>query len=690
VVLVGPSGGGKTTLVEALLVAAGVLNRPGSVVDGTTVCDFDEAEIRQQRSVGVAVASLSYEGIKVNLVDTPGYADFVGELRAGLRAADCALFVIAANEGVDEPTKSLWQECSQVGMPRAVVITKLDHARANYPEALTAAQDAFGDKVLPLYLPTGSGLIGLLSQTRYEYADGKRTTRAPDEADADRIEEARGTLIEGIIEESEDESLMERYLGGEAIDESVLIEDLEKAVARGSFFPVIPVCSSTGVGTLELLEVATRGFPSPMEHPLPEVFTPQGATHATLACDVNAPLLAEVVKTTSDPYVGRVSLVRVFSGTIKPDATVHVSGHFSSFFGETNGHGTSHPDHDEDERIGVLSFPLGKQQRPAPEVVAGDICAIGKLSRAETGDTLSDKSEPLVLRPWTMPEPLLPIAIQAHAKTDEDKLSVGLARLAAEDPTLRIEQNQETHQFVLWCMGEAHSGVVLDALANRYGVTVDTIELRVPLRETLAGKAKGHGRHIKQSGGHGQYAVCDIEVEPLPEGSGFEFVDKVVGGAVPRNFIPSVEKGVRAQMEKGVHAGYPMVDIRVTLFDGKAHSVDSSDFAFQMAGSLALREAAAATKVILLEPIDEIAVMVPDDYVGAVMGDLSGRRGRVLGTEAAGHERTVVKAEVPQVELTRYAIDLRSLAHGAASFTRSFARYEPMPEHAAAKVKTTA
>lgn len=691
VVLVGPSGGGKTTLVEALLVAGGVLSRPGSVTDGSTVCDFDDAEIRQQRSVGVAVASLAHAGIKVNLVDTPGYADFVGELRAGLRAADCALFVIAANEGVDEPTKSLWQECSQVGMPRAVVITKLDHARANYGEALDAAQNAFGDKVLPLYLPTGNGLIGLLSQTQYNYSDGKRTEAAPDASEADRIEEARGTLIEGIIEESEDESLMERYLGGEAIDEAVLIQDLEKAVARGSFFPVIPVCSSTGVGTHELLEVATRGFPSPMEHPLPEVFTPQGATHDELACDVDSPLLAEVVKTTSDPYVGRVSLVRVFSGTIKPDATVHVSGHFSSFFGNGgNGHGSTHPDHDEDERIGVLSFPLGKQQRPAPTVVAGDICAIGKLSRAETGDTLSDKSEPLVLKPWTMPEPLLPVAIQAHAKTDEDKLSVGLGRLAAEDPTLRIEQNPETHQVVLWCMGEAHVGVVLDALANRYGVTVDTVELRVALRETLGGKAKGHGRHVKQSGGHGQYAVCDVEVEPLPEGAGFEFVDKVVGGAVPRQFIPSVEKGVRAQMEKGVHAGYPMVDIRVTLLDGKAHSVDSSDFAFQMAGSLALREAAAATKVILLEPIDEISVLVPDDYVGAVMGDLSGRRGRVLGTDTAGHERTLVNAEVPQVELTRYAIDLRSLAHGAASFTRSFARYEPMPESVAARVKTTA
>jgi elongation factor G len=686
VVLVGPSCSGKTTLVEALLVASGVLSRPGSVADGTTVCDSDDAEIRQQRSVGVALAPLMNDGIKVNLIDTPGYADFVGELRAGLRAADCALFVIAANEGIDELTKSVWHECDEVGMPRAVVVTKLDHARANYENALAEAQNAFGDKVLPLYLPAGGGLIGLLSQTHYEYTDGKRSAHEPDPSYADQMEERRGALIEGIIEESEDETLMDRYLGGEEIDESVLIEDLEKAVARGSFFPVIPVCSATGVGTLELLEVATRGFPSPLEHPLPEVFTPQGTPRESLTCDPNGPLLAEVVKTTSDPYVGRVSLVRVFSGTIRPDTTVHVSGHFTSFFGESS----SHADHDEDERIGPLSFPLGKQQRPAPAVVAGDICAIGRLSRAETGDTLSDKSDPLVLKPWTMPEPLLPVAVQARAKTDEEKLSVGLQRLAAEDPTLRIEQNQETHQIVLWCMGEAHSGVVLDALANRYGVKVDTVELRVPLRETFGGVAKGHGRHVKQSGGHGQYAICDIEVEPLPEGSGFEFVDKVVGGAVPRQFIPSVDKGVRAQMEKGVAAGYPVVDIRVTLFDGKAHSVDSSDFAFQMAGALALKEAAAATKINLLEPVDEVTVVVPDDLVGPVMSDLSGRRARVLGTDKVGEDRTVVKAEVPQVELTRYAIDLRSLAHGAGSFTRSFVRYEPMPEHAAAKVKSTA
>jgi elongation factor G len=695
VVLVGPSGGGKTTLVEALLVASGVLTRQGSVVDGTTVCDSDEAEVAQQRSVGLALAPLQHDGVKVNLIDTPGYADFVGELRAGLRAADCALFVIAANEGVDDPTKSLWLECAQVGMPRAVVITKLDHARANYESALAAAQQAFGDKVLPLYLAADSpctGLIGLLSQTHYEYSDGKRTTtHAPDASYSEPIEVLRGTLIEGIIEESEDETLMERYLGGEEIDQSVLIDDLEKAVACASFFPVIPACSATGVGTLELLEIITSAFPSPPEHQLPEVFTPQGKTREGLACDPNGPLLAEVVKTTSDPYVGRVSLVRVFSGTIRPDATVHVSGHFSSFFGSDGFSSSSgHADHDEDERIGTLSFPLGKQQRPAPAVVAGDICAIGRLSKAETGDTLSEKPDPMVLKPWTMPEPLLPMAVEPRAKTDEDKLSVGLQRLAAEDPTLRIEQNPETHQIVLWCMGEAHAGVVLDALARRYGVAVDTVELRVPLRETFGGNAKGHGRHVKQSGGHGQYAVCDIEVEPLPEGSGFEFVDKVVGGSVPRNFIPSVEKGVKAQMEKGVGPGYPMVDIRVTLFDGKAHSVDSSDFAFQMAGSLALREAAAATRVNLLEPVDVVSVLVPDDMVGSVMSDLASRRGRVLGTENVGEDRTLVKAEIPEVELTRYAIDLRSLSHGAGSFTRSFARYEPMPESAAAKVKTSA
>ncbi len=386
-----------------------------------------------------------------------------------------------------------------------------------------------------------------------------------------------------MIEESEDETLMDRYVGGEEIDAKVLVDDLERAVARATFFPVVPVCSMTGVGCAELLDLAVRAFPSPAEHPSPEVFTPAGAVAGAIACDPEAPLVAEVVKTTSDPYVGRLSVVRVFSGTLSPDASVHVSGHVASFFGDDSGH----PDHDEDERIGALSHSFGKQLSPAAQVVAGDICAIGRLTRAETGDTLSSVDQPRVLKPWSLPEPLLPVAIVARTKSDEDKLSQALGRIAAEDPSLRVENNGETHQLVLWCMGEAHADVTLERLEARYSVHVDTEPVLVSLRETFAGPAAGKGRHVKQSGGHGQYAVCDLTVEPLPEGSGFEFVDKVVGGAVPRQFIPSVEKGVRAQMARGVRHGYPLVDLRVTLTDGKSHSVDSSDMAFQSAGALA-------------------------------------------------------------------------------------------------------
>jgi elongation factor G len=667
VVLVGPTQSGKTSLVEALLARSGAIPRAGSIVDGTTVCDTEDSEKAHQRSSSLAVAPLVHDGTKINLIDTPGYADFVGELRAGLRAADCALFVLGANDGVDDGTRQLWRECSAVGMPRAVVVSKLDHARADVEAVIAAAQDAFGDKVLPVYLLEGDSLVGLI------------TGAASDPMAADP---RRGALIEGVIEESEDETLMDRYLGGEQIDEDVLVTDLERAIARAHFHPVIPVCAATGVGLTELLDLCVRAFPAPAEHVPPEVYTPEGKPADPITCDPSGPLVAEVVKTASDPYVGRVSLVRVFSGTLDPDVPVHVSGHFSSFFGELGGH----EDHDEDERIGVLAHPFGAQNVPTDRVVAGDIATIGRLSRAETGDTLSGVDKPLVLRPWDMPEPLLPIAIEAATRADEDKLSSALSRLAAEDPSLRVEHNAETGQLVVWVLGESHAEVALERLQQRYGVAVEQREVVVPLRECFGGPAKGHGRHVKQSGGHGQYAICDIEVEPLPEGSGFEFVDKVVGGAVPRQFIPSVEKGVRAQMEKGVRAGFPVVDLRVTLTDGKAHSVDSSDMAFQSAGALALREAADSTSVSLLEPYDEVSVIVPDDLVGGVMSDLSARRGRLLGTDKVGDDRTSVKAHVPQRELVRYAIDLRSSTHGAGTFTRTFAHYEPMPEEIARSV----
>jgi elongation factor G len=686
VVLVGPSGSGKTTLVEQLLVAAGTLLRPGRVEDGTTVSDFDEAELRQQRSVGLALAPFEVGGVKVNLVDTPGYADFVGDLRAGLRAADAALFVISAADGVDASTQLLWEECAAVGMPRAVVITKLDKERSDFADVVAICQRVFGGGVMPLYLPmhaddgSVAGLIGLLTQQVSDYSSGTRVVRQPDAEHLPLIEEARGVLIEGIIAESEDETLMDRYIGGEELDVETLISDLETAVARGSFYPVVAsALSPDGFGATEVIEVIVRGFPSPLEHPLPAVTSPEGAPREPLACDVDGPLCAEVVKTTTDPYVGRVSLVRVFSGTLRPDATVHVSGHFGPERG--------HEDHDIDEKVGALSSPLGKTQRTVGHAVAGDLVAVAKLTRAETGDTLSDKESPLLVEPWVMPDPLLPVAIVAHSKADDDKLASSLGRLVAEDPTMRLERNPETNQLVLWCMGEAHVDVLLDRLRNRYGVAVDSVPLRVSLRETFATPGKGHGRLVKQSGGHGQFAVCDIEVEPLPSGSGFEFVDKVVGGSVPRQFISSVEKGVRAQMEKGVAAGYPMLDIRVTLVDGKSHSVDSSDMAFQSAGALALREAAAAATISLLEPVDHVSVLVADASVGAVMSDLSGRRGRVSGSEPVGTGRTQIVAEVPQLELTRYAVEIRSLSHGTATFTRSYAGHEPMPPQLAKRIQ---
>ncbi|MFF1342133.1 elongation factor G-like protein EF-G2 [Streptomyces sp. NPDC058290] len=702
VVLVGHSGAGKTTLVEALALTAGAVNRAGRVEDGTAVSDYDEIEHRQQRSVQLSLVPVEWGGIKINILDTPGYADFVGELRAGLRAADAALFVVSSSDGIDGATRMVWDECEAVGMPRAIVVTHLEAARADYAQMTTVCGEIFGaedpDAVIPLYLPLYgppgpdghtpvAGLLGLLSQRVYDYTSGERVERDPAPDELALIADARSRLIEGIIAESEDESLMDRYLGGEDIDIKTLVDDLERAVARGTFHPVLMAAPATdgarqGLGTVELLELVTGGFPTPLERAAVAVTAPDGADRPAVTCDPDGPLVAEVVKTSSDPYVGRVSLVRVFSGTLRPEETVHVSGHGLADRG--------HEDHDVEERIGTLTSPFGKQQRTLTRVIAGDLACVAKLTRAETGDTLSAKDRPLLMEPWPMPDPLLPLAIAAHSKADEDKLSQGLARLVAEDPTMRLEQNPHTHQVVLWCLGEAHQDVALERLRTRYGVQVDPVPHKVSLRETFGGKAAGRGRHVKQSGGHGQFAICEIEVEPLPPGSGIEFVDKVVGGAVPRQFIPSVEKGVRTQAARGVAAGYPLVDVRITLLDGKAHSVDSSDAAFQTAGALALREAAAEARIHLLEPVAELAVLVPDEYVGPVMSDLAGRRGRVVGTEQADPGRTCVRAEIPEIEIGRYAVELRSVSHGTGRFTRAYVRHEPMPPQIAEKVREQA
>ncbi len=681
VALVGHSGAGKTMLVEALLAAAGVIARRGSIAEGSTVGDSDPSAIHQQRSVALSLAPVVIGEVKVNLLDTPGYPDFVGELRAGLRAADAVLFVVPATDPVDEATTSLWGECERLRMPRAVVISKLEHPRADFDAALSACRHAFGESVTPLYVPVRSagavtGLLGLLSGTvsGTGAAGAAPADRAADDAERAAAEAARSALIEGIIAESEDETLMERYLGGEAIAPDVLISDLETAVARGSFYPVLAASADTGLGLDALLDTLARAFPSPADRGLPVITDPAGSP-LELECDPEGPLAGEVVRTTLDPFLGRVSLVRVFSGTLREDSAVHVAGQGLAARG--------HEDHDGDERVTHLYSPLGSSLRPVPYCVAGDLCALTRLVTAETGDTISAKEMPLLVRGWDLPEPLLPVAVEAASHGDEDALARSLAKIAAGDPALRVERNAETHQLILWCTGEAHADVVLERLREQ-GVTLRTTGVITPLRETFAAKAAGHGRHVKQSGGHGQFAVCDIEVEPLERGAGFEFVDKTVGGVIPGPFVASVEKGVRAQMQKGVLSGFPVVDIRVTLTGGKTHSVDSSDAAFQAAGALALREAAAAARIQLLEPVSSVTITVADDFVGAVMGDLSARRGRLTGTTSAAGGNTVINAEVPDQELVRYALDLRALTAGSGRFQRTYLRHEPVPPAVAA------
>ncbi len=680
VALVGHSGAGKTLLIEALLAANGTITRKGSIADGTTVSDADPSAIHQQRSVTLSVVPLFLDGIKVNLLDTPGYPDFIGELRAGLRAADAALFVVSAVDGIDATTTALWGECGRLGTPRAIVITRLDHPRADYDGALAACRGAFGDSVFPLYVPvrTGNdatGLLGLLSGTVTDYVPGQAPApgRPATAADQQAASGARAELLEAIIAESEDETLMERYLGGGELDTDALTADLQTAVGRGSFFPVLPASAVTAVGTVELMEILATAFPSPLERSLPEVTGLDGNPAGPLACDPAGPLAAEVVRTGNDPFLGRVCLVRVFSGELRADTPVHVGGHGLSDRG--------HQDHDTDERLTHLYSPLGAVLRPVSFCVAGDICAVARLGSAETGDTISGRERPLLLGTWEMPEPLMPVAIEADSHSDEDALARGLGKVAAGDPTLRVERNAETHQQILWCMGEAHADVVLDRLRDQ-GVKLHTVGVVTPLRETFAAPAAGHGRHVKQSGGHGQYAICDIDVEPLPRGGGFEFVDRTVGGVIPGTFVTSVEKGVRAQMQKGVSAGFPVVDVRVTLTGGKAHSVDSSDAAFQAAGALALREAAAAGRIQLLEPVSSVIISVSDEHVGAVMSDLSARRGRLTGTTSSGNGQTEISAEVPDQELLKYAVELRALTAGTGRFRRRYLRHDPVPASA--------
>ena len=671
VALVGRTGAGKTTLAEALVAASGALPRAGRVEDGTTCLDTEEVEVRQQHSVSLAAATVEHAGHRLTLLDTPGAPDFVGEVRAALRAADAALFVVSAVAGVDAATVQLWDECAAVGMPRAVVVTQVDRPRADVAAAVRACQERLSGGVHPLYLvETGADglpreLVSLLEPH-------------PGQPAADQL---RAELIEAVIAESEDETLLERYLAGEAVSVAELVTDLETAVARGALHPVLYAAPLTGLGVGAVLDMIVTGFPSPLERPCPTVTDLGGRPLPSVGCDPDGPLVAEVVKTTTDPYLGRISLVRVFSGTLRPDTALHVAGHGLAERG--------HPDHDADERVGALFCPLGNVLRPVSACPAGDVCAVARLSTAETGDTLSSLDRPLLVTPWELPQPQLPVAVEAASRAEEDRLATALTRVVAEDPTVRLERRADTGQVLLWCVGDAHAEVLLDRLRTRFGVSVSTPPVRVPLVETLAGPATVTGRHVKQSGGHGQYAVVVLEGRPGEPGSGIVFDQRVVGGAVPGQFHGSVEKGVRTQAARGVTADRPLVDLAVTLVDGKAHSVDSSDAAFQAAGALALRELAAAAGTQVLEPWCRVEVTVPAEHVGAVLSDLAGRRARVTGSEPDPDEDgTTVHAEVPERELLDYAGALRSVSHGTGRFQRRPLGHEPAPAAVVAELQS--
>lgn len=681
VVLVGSAGSGKTTLFENLLKA----RIPGYRGER------DDAE----RAAALTLASITNHNdtagsdVVINLLDAPGHPDFYGDLRAGLRASDGAVFVVSAADGVDPITAALWAECAEANKPRAIVVTKLDTDKADFFATVEAIHAAFGPGTHPAYLPLlrdeGGEVIGnisLLTGHVHDYSSGERVTRETTALERAEMDAFRADYVEGIITESEDEDLLERYFNGEDLETGKVVEALFRAVYHGSFFPVIPVLMD-GIGIEELLGMIHRGFPMPNRRVLPSIVTAGDDPVDPELGDPEGPLVAQVIRTVADPYAGRLSMVRIYSGTLTADAAVHVAGHREAMTGHALDH---HRDHDDEERVGQITVPVGTDTTVQSSAIAGQIVYVARLAHAQTSDTLSDVDSPMVVEAWPLPRPLLPLALHATSRNDDDKLSAALQRLLVEDPTVRVERDAATDQLVLWTMGQAHLDLLLARLQQRYGVDVEREELKIPLRETFIVEAIGHGRHVKQSGGHGQYALANVRVEPGERGSGFVFAEEVVGGSVPRQFIASVEKGVRTQLDRGVLSGHPVVDIVVTLTDGKAHSVDSSDMAFQAAGAAALRDAASPETVALLEPIDEVTVLCGNDYVGAVMTDLGTRRGRVTGQHGGDDGRSSVTALVPASELTRYAIDLRGLSHGTGRFDRSPAGYELMPPELAKRI----
>jgi elongation factor G len=676
IAIVGHRGSGKTSLNEALLFEAGVINRLGSVADGSTVSDSEPDEQEREMSISASLSSFEHEDRKLNLIDTPGDSSFVADAVGALSVCESAIFVVNGVMGVEVSTTRLWERAAERGLARLIFVNMLDRERADFFRALDQLKDAFGPHAVATEIPIGSehevrGVVDLIDMKAFEYdGSGRGSAKEvpiPDEVAA-QAEEYREKLMDEVAENSDD--LMERYLEGAEISHDEIVSALKDGVSAGTIFPVTCGIATKNLGTDRLLDALVQDLPSPAR---------KGATTArdgdgnevAIEPDDSAEPVAYVFKTLADPFAGRINLFKVVSGIVKHDSQLmNVRKHAK-------------------ERIGQLLVPQGKEMGHADEFGAGDIGAVAKLKETHSGDVLAGKDSSISFPSPNLPGAVMAFAIEAKAKGDEEKIGSALRRLQEEDPTIDFHRDPQTGEQIIAGLSQVHVEVIVERMKRRFGAEVELKPPRVPYQETIKGSAKAQGRYKKQTGGRGQFGDCHIEIEPLDQGAGFEFVNKIKGGVIPTSFIPAVEKGVVEAMRNGVVAGYPLRDVRVTLYDGSFHSVDSSEMAFKVAGSMAFKKAAEQAQPTLLEPIMSVAVVVPEDVVGDVIGDLNGRRGRPLGMEPSG-AMTEIKAEVPMAEMLNYAPDLRSITGGRGEYTMEFARYEEIPAHLAQKVISAA
>src|SRR4051794_34570644 len=664
VALVGHRGSGKTSLHEALLHEAGATTRLGSVADGTTVSDADEDEKARGMSIAASLASFDWRDVKVNLIDTPGEPSFIADALGALRVCESAVFVVNGVLGVEVGAQRLWQRAAELGVARLVYVNMLDRERADFFRTLDALKTAFGPHVVATEIPIGAehetrGVIDLVDMKAWQYADdGCQEVPIPDDLQG-LAEEYREKLMDEVAENSD--ALMERYLEGDEISHDEIVQALEDGTDHGHIFPVTCGVATSSLGANRLLDAIVDDLPSPVQHGGLQV---EGMT---LEPDEGAEMFAYVFKTRADPYAGRINLFRVYQGTLTHDS--HVLN--------TRAHSK--------ERIGQLLVPQGKEVKHTDAFGPGDIGAVAKLKETRAGDWLAARDQPTPIPSIKLPAPVMAFSIEPKAKGDEDKVFTALRRLQEEDPTIDLHRDPQTGEQIVAGLSQIHVEVIVDRMRSRFGAEVDLKPPRVPYQETIRGSAKAHGRHKKQTGGRGQFGDCHIEIEPLPSGDGFEFVNAIKGGVIPQGFIPAVEKGVLDAMQHGAVAGFPIKGVRVKLFDGSYHTVDSSEMAFKLAGSIAMKDALSRAQPVLLEPIMLVTASVPEESVGDVMGDLSSRRGRPLGTEVVGG-MTEVKAEVPMAEMLSYAPDLRSITGGQGEYTLDFLRYEEVPSHLAQKV----